>query len=62
MVHKDFYLMTCGGGLVVSIPDVYSNDPSLNPAGNLNKQTDKNKQKRDRGSPIFKKRLDPSQE
>ena len=30
------YLMGRGGGLVVSILAFYSDDPSLNPAGNLN--------------------------
>ena len=50
-----FYLVACGDGLVVSIPAFYSNDPSSNPAGYLNVQTDENLQKEAGVRPSLKK-------
>ena len=51
----------CGGGQVVSVIAFYSNDRSLNPAEAYNFfckivfETNKNKQKRGRVDPLFKK-------
>ena len=45
----------CGGGLVVSVRAFYTDDPSSNPAGDLNFQYEKKKKKEAGVGPSLKK-------